>query len=666
MSENNFLDLGKDLLKRHVSDIFSNKTTDGPLELGKDLLMRRLDLQDVPGFFQKTVEIPPGVRVIVFDNGVNLGELNSGYYTLEKFADKLHFWNKKKAVLYLFRGTSFDIDYAAEDFIANDDFTVAVKTKQTFILSDPFLLIRNLTSSEQQYSLKQLYDDTETTVLAALKSAVHQFTVADLNKPETRKYLDAAMDMAICSSFARYGLKFVSMTLLSVDHEGLDRIQQQLDDLRLDQFEHNNEKYRNEFDNERRLNIIKQNEKNIELDLLAKNVLTGQKEGDLSILKRKLGIDQELRKLTLADKFDSMSSDTELEKFLLETKKAGLIRDSELDELKKVLGQESVEKEKRRESALKIIDIQMERDRKDLVAAINHQFALNALDRQIELAQKQDTESNRKWVLQLEREREERKENLARILDKKEAIRAENDIAFENSLAKQKIQKVQLEMRTADEENRLELEKQREVWKLDLQKQAKNNQLERLAAIKKINREQSLFDMDIKERQQRLTTELDMLQRAQDQKFVLDELRMKLDKIEVIKDMGRAGELAILNAGQTQAYVELSKSDEVTARMEEQRNAAMSREQLRSDMMDQMQGMFKEMMASQERSMDRMVNMHSSTTSQVHQTVVLPGQSDPLVIGVSSDNVKKVIICPNCRTEVDPRNKFCPNCGGHL
>lgn len=638
--------------------------TNNNLALNEGLLVERIELTDINAFFSRVVEIPPGIQVIVYEDGVNLGVLGEGRYTLETFADRLRFWKRKHATLYVFRSNFFAVDYASETFPTKDGFTVSASVRTEFSVMDPSLLTKNLVGPAPQYSIDEFCQDTEATVIAALKTAFHNFPIDDLDNPETKRYLDAAMEMAICSAFGRYGFKFESMTLLSLSHEAYDRIKIKAEELVSDRREHEEDKKRSEFENERRFDDIRRQEQSNEMEILAGQVEADRTEGKLSLIQRRNAARRELRDQIQSDKFDRISTEAEFDQFQNENRKAGLIRDSEYIELRNALNQEKTDKDKRRAAALRILDLQLDRDWRDFQSESDYQAKRTALDRESEIAQRVDTESNRRWQSDLERERVERRENIARKENERDINRVASDIDMENAFARQRIQTVELEMKAGEEANALEIEKRRDLWKVELQSKTWGSQLERLEAVQKLNQDQSRFEMDLLERKNRLEAELEITRKAQEQKF-------ELDRMAKFKDFGENGLLGLLNPDQAANLAHIRGDGTERARFDTDRVRLEERSERLSEMNEKMQTMFQQMMNTQERTMDRFVNMHASTPPTTpSSTVVVPGALGPTVVAGSqptSPNAGvKVMLCPKCRCEVEANQKFCHNCGERL
>lgn len=620
------------------------------LALEEGVLMTRINLEDVNGFFSKEVEITPGFRVIVFENGVNLGELGPGRYTLQTFADRLNFWSRAKATLYIFRGTAFSTLYRSKTFPTKDGFTVEVSAEAHFQFTYPLMLIRNLVAAADRYTLDEFRSDTESAVEAALRLAFSQLSIEELYQPEQKKYLDAAMDAAISTGFSRYGIKFDALFLRSIAHPGYDRVRQSREDLRTAQTEFAEEKAHDIHAAEKRFYDIQQQEKENEFLILEQQVQGDYAQGRLDLQRREFGFSRERRELFQSEEFDKIATQEEMEQFLLEKRKAGILRDAEYSELSAELSKNISDKEKRRTAALRILDARLEKEYQELLAESVFQAKKAALDYDCQIAQRLDTEENRRWLLQLERERAERGENIVRIENDRRVRSLEKEIALDEQLAQQRIQSVRLEMEAAEENNKLGLERRREEWQIELRSKKWSSELEERQAMQEMYHADDLFYYNLMERKKRLAAELDAASRSQNQKFELDKMRQ-------LKEFGANGLLGVLSPEQGANLVQLQQTDSDRIRFEERLRATEESRRTSDLQSARIESLFRDTLSSQERTQDRMVQMHGSTPPPV----IIP-TSEGTVAGAPIHR-GRVMICSHCRAEVADNCKFCPNCG---
>ena len=117
-----------------------------------------------------------------------------------------------------------------------------------------------------------------------------------------------------------------------------------------------------------------------------------------------------------------------------------------------------------------------------------------------------------------------------------------------------------------------------------------------------------------------------------------------------------------------------SKTEVAKAEAQAQSDASKVAYEVQSKANEDIKEMMKEMMSLQERNADRLVQMNSKTVDGMSNmnngsVVVTPG-FPPVQVGGNSQGPapeeKKVLLCPQCRAEVNANQKFCPNCGKQL
>lgn len=624
-------------------------TNDNLFLLAPGFIAARLDVSDIPGFFSKTVEIPQGIRVLAFENGRNIGEVPPGFYTLKSFSDKLKFWTQKSTVLYLFPGTPFPVLYSSQKFLTKENLLVSGDVQIEFRLDDPALFIKNLLGSRMEYTNVELAADTSAMVFDALQESFSQFSITELNGPDARKYLEAAVDSAIRISMGRYGIAFSRLSILSLTHESYDKIQEKKREHWLVREGQSVTREEEELINAARLDEVKQQEKWNELDLLAEQIGLDRQEGDVAVIRRRAGIRRERRDLILSDKFDKIATRNEMEQFLFENDKNRLIRDKERQELLDTFEAERDDKALRRNMMLEKLDQQLSNDLDDYRRGYEYALKLKTLERESELARRTESEANRKWLAELEREKLERREELNRLADEKASVRAAGEVRFEHLQAEKRNKAMEMEIRSAEMTAQLELQKQRELWEIELRTKKSTTQLDRLAQIQKLNQAQDIFDMDLVERKNRQESELRINERTIEQKF-------ELDKLRIYAGFGPDGILALLGPEQARVFAETRAGQTAKSVAE----ALLEQERKN---VEKTQGIFHEFLASKDRDADRLVQMQAQTPA-APTMVVADGTVH--TIGARGPAGGRQLLCPKCRAEVTETAKFCPNCGAQL
>lgn len=89
--------------------------------VGANDFAARVIIPDLKGFFaklpiigsapkQRSLVIEPGTRALVIDDGMLIGEVGPGDYTLETFLERLEFWRNKQATIFLTRAEDVPVE----------------------------------------------------------------------------------------------------------------------------------------------------------------------------------------------------------------------------------------------------------------------------------------------------------------------------------------------------------------------------------------------------------------------------------------------------------------------------------------------------------------------------------------------------------------------------
>ncbi|MDO4628452.1 MAG: SPFH domain-containing protein [Planctomycetia bacterium] len=375
------------------------------LKLENHYIASSQDISDLNGFFWTNVEVLPSTKVIVYENGKNLGELAPGVYTLETFRDHFRFFTTKSIKINLLRNQDFEISYQSPTFLCKEGLALDGEIRVRFALENGNLFLNNLMGSRTEYKVDDFASDTQAIALSALQEALCQFSIKELNLPETRKYLETAVENATKDALSRYGIEFRSLTITYLKHEKYDKIRDEKNAVWLAGEQLEAQKAQDKVDLDKYLAEITKTEEKNNLDILAKQVQTDREEGELAVQTRRFALKQELREQVQADKFNEIKTEEEMKQFLLQTDKAELLRDEEREELTAVIRSRLTDSDLRREAVLEKLNMQLEQEKKLIAQAYLHECKMKAVDQEIELARKVATQENEAWLRRLEETR---------------------------------------------------------------------------------------------------------------------------------------------------------------------------------------------------------------------------------------------------------------------
>ena len=652
-----------------------------PLELTNETLAKKIETKDVSGFFSTKIEVPTGTKALVFENGRNCGELAPGPYTLETFTSKL-FLTSKNQVIFSCRDTNFKFDYSTS-CLTKECLRVSVNIQVDYAIENTTLFVQNLLGSRADYLESDFRAETDTLVLAAIQEAVAQYSIKELGTAVANQYLVTSLENAVLNSLSRYGIRFVNALLVSISHEKYDELKQKKEEIWLVKEGNVISKEEQEAKLAARFDEITNQEKLNDLEILEKQVRNDRQEGELAVLKRRLENNKNLRQVIQADSFDKLATESEMQQFLFEQEKAGVLREEEKKELLQGIDWAHEEKEARRQQFLKKLDIQFQHDLEDYQTQWLHQTKLAALDQEMELARKVESEESRKWLAQLEKEKKQREANLVALEDQLQSTLKQGEIQIRSTEIEDRLALKRRERESAEAAAELDRQKQLDLWKEDLKNKKFTGHIKRLQALQQLNEAEARVALELREKEARLQAELKREEEITQQKFKLDVIQslkgMDLQEAQVIvmstitqPEMRDSIVEALRIFSQTE--VAKAQAEAAKAQAEAEKSGFKVAYDEKTNAMAQMQEMMKQMMEMQERNADRMVQMNSQAVNAMGNmntapVVVTPG-FPPVHTGTNpqgpAPEEKKVLLCPQCRAEVNPNQKFCPNCGKQL
>ncbi|MCR5163156.1 MAG: zinc-ribbon domain-containing protein [Thermoguttaceae bacterium] len=640
------------------------------LELTNETLVKKISTKDVSGFFSTSIDVPPGTKSLVFENGRNCGEMGPGHYTLQSFMGKL-FLKSKNQVIYSFRDTCFKIDYSTS-CLTKECLRVAVNIQMEYAIENTTLFVQNLMGGRDLYTLADFNADTDTLIFAAIQEVIAQYSIKEIGTGESKQYLITSLEGAVRNSLSRYGVRFKNALLLSISHEKYDAMKEQKEELWLVKEGNVISKEEREAKLAARFDEITDQEKLNDLEILEKQVRNDRNEGELAVAKRRLEYNKNLRKVVQADEFDKLANQSEMEQFLFEQDKTGILREEEKKELLQGIDWAQEEKEVRRQQFLKKLDIQFQHELEEYQTLLLYQSKLAALDQEKELNIKREAEARRQWIAGIEQEEAERKALHKKLDDdlittEKEWSKKIRDAQGEESFTGIRVNIGNMEADAARERHekdvRSQIEERERKFQLNLKK---------LQELQKLGQADKVFEMDLAERE----ANMEAAKEAAKRDFIRDIIQslkgMDLQTAQMIVTSTIAekdSRDSIIK--QLEIY---SKTEVAKAEAQAQSDASKVAYEVQSKANEDIKEMMKEMMSLQERNADRLVQMNSKTVDGMSNmnngsVVVTPG-FPPVQVGGNSQGPapeeKKVLLCPQCRAEVNANQKFCPNCGKQL
>jgi hypothetical protein len=507
----------------------------------------RVAIPDMKGFFgsgaipsARTLVIEPGTRSVIIDEGIVVGELLAGDYTLESFAERLTFWRNKQATVFLTRSEDVPIEGLLKGLPCLEGVCFDLAFRWTVQAINVLHFMENLMGAHEQVSLRQLEEWISPIVHQAIRDSVGQMEYSSLQSNNMIQSLADAVRSRIEVKLARYGLRFndLQFVLATARDGGLA--------------EASGEQW------------IASRE--LQVQRAAREIENEQLRANAEDMGKKIDLRLALRKLVAEDTFNKIKGREELEKSIDEIDRAKLLRMEEREQLIAAFEERKDDRSSLRKHLLDTLDIQREQEIEEMRLAMDHAVRVKSLSQEIELSRKSRMADAEVWRGELEKERQSaehrrqiqratmearwdriRDEQRKRREDSWEALvhaqrtegmRAELEISRRNRHSQLAIVQAELESRLAQE--KLEIRKRQDLWEFEAREKKSNSQLDRLQRLQEIN---SRFA----EQQQRLQLELENLRSDGAAKRELDRLQtMQSVSVDVLIASSSEANAAIL------------------------------------------------------------------------------------------------------------------------
>ena len=184
---------------------------------------RRFTINDIPGVFSKQLTVDRGTKAFVIDDGVSLGEIPPGKYTLRSFLGKLKFWKSAKQVdVILAREEDLRVEVRINDIPTREGLLVAVRLQMVVKLQDIALFAKNMMGSRNKITVSAITEWITPILQQSLRESVRQLNVVSLVSSEVRSYLETAVGDSAKTSLLRYGITCSNIHAVEIVNEQYD------------------------------------------------------------------------------------------------------------------------------------------------------------------------------------------------------------------------------------------------------------------------------------------------------------------------------------------------------------------------------------------------------------------------------------------------------------
>ena len=662
-------------------------------------------MPDVPAFFNRQLIVEPGTRALMIEDGQYLGEIPAGTYTLERFAKRLNFWNRKQATVVLTRQEEQLLTLTCPRMPTLENLVVDVSLQITIQLQDVGLFLQNLLGAKRNtprpnsgQSCGSWCSPCSGTAWPGRRSRISPAgsSVATWNRRSCRISV---------SSLERYGLRFGQVRMISIYHEKLDEHRRKVGEVWPLKEEVEHKQALDEIYSADEMRKIRRLEKTQELELLAQQTATNRMEGDLGVMLRRIGIRDQWRDAIRSDKFSQIKDEEEFARMLLEQDKGRLIRQTELEELTTAYRTKHEDCDALRTHLLHKIEIEREVEIGQLRMQLQHDTKVKALEFEIDLARRVESEQNRRWREGLERAKEQadvrrrqqieeimhqrrlatdeglarREDDWQRLLHEQRTSRLQGDITFEETERRSRVERLEADMRTHREEEQLTFNRRRAEFERETSRGVFEDQMMKLTRMNELNRESESWQREAYQRKTRFDREMEEIladKAAERQRQRLAQLA-NIDVRVLIAETDVARGSLLLDLEKTRAEAELAKyraseetkqktglsaADKAVAEHKAQAalDAKAEQERLLQQMIKQVQDASQQGTAAMQKVLETMVGA-------IGQVAQGPGHQ-PVLPSMMPTQGPAIVQCPNCRAEnpVDKHHRFCCSCGKQL
>jgi hypothetical protein len=321
---------------------------------------------------------------------------------------------------------------------------------------------------------------------------------------------------------------------------------------------------------------------------------------------------------------------------------------------------------------------------------------LRRLDHEIELAEQTQSRDNLDWQRQVEQDRRaaehrfaekdkhlqkqrewaktelagQREDDWDDWLHHQRIDRLQGDVEYAQTERRNRVALLERELTSELERQEFETEKRRKDWELDVAGRESQNQLDRLAAVQRINFETQQRQHQLREKQQRLEFELATLKE--------DKTRThELARFAAMKEMSYEALIATSDAANAGHLADVKKQEAIqssgTAVAEER--ARMQKELHEAVVQANAQAMqVQQQTAQQMQHLLQQALQSMATQSGSNQPVIITPGAMPGVVnlnpGAAAHEAPKpparVVLCGSCRVENSESSRYCAACGKPL
>jgi len=430
----------------------------------------RIEADDLPGLLRRGIAVQMGTNAMLVEDGANRGVLGPGNHTLDSLDERLLNWislgRSKKVSVLLVDINPAELEFNLGGVFTRDPIGVGLTVHVQTQVEEPAKFLVQVLANRERYSQEDLRLYLYPEVAQVAENWINRHTVQELAEDLSLKQkLELALEEALKPTFARLGLKFISVRTLDLNLEHLDHIKGIKSKYALQITEAEAEA----GGKQRLLDVMTQ----LNLQKLAEE--TAKVEDD----ERRAELYKRMRQAVMGGKMDEVRSEDEFKAFLNDVDRNTLLREKERADLLRTWKEEGEDHDLSRGFLVEKLRIEQDYQTKKVALTSQGDLDQTRLANEIALARTRadfEFEQKRKIVEEgflLERERQRIEEDKIKAGIEIEHLQRQQELADDIAAGKAGIELLgaMKKMKRLDEEEGLRIQRvhEFEIKKADLE-----------------------------------------------------------------------------------------------------------------------------------------------------------------------------------------------------
>lgn len=252
----------------------------------------KFEVEDLRGILKKTVAVVEGTRALFFQGGAYVGDLPAGHYTIGNIFEThlpLNLDERATVVLVDDGVVAIDFVFRRSELRTADSIPVGITGRLTIRNRDSRSFITNLLKGKSRILLTDLQEELRYDLLGVVQSTLSGYRMDDLyGNLAVKEDIESAVGVNVTPTLAGYGFSLEQLRFAQSDEAEW------------------------------------------------RDILDKRSEGTKKVTKTGLDIDieQKLRYLLSNDRLDQLATDEKITEYCHELAQTGIIRESEIEDLK--------------------------------------------------------------------------------------------------------------------------------------------------------------------------------------------------------------------------------------------------------------------------------------------------------------------------------------------